>query len=47
MIMPHGWEMLPSETTLKTSPSALICAPTHPRYEITMHNVVSISTGRL
>jgi len=47
MIMPHCCVIWPSDTTLKTSPSALICAPTHPRYEITMHSVVSISTGRL
>jgi hypothetical protein len=47
MIMPICCVTAPSETTKNTSPSALICAPTQPRYEITMQSVVNISTGRL
>ncbi len=46
MIIPEDCEIEPSDTTLKTSPRALICAPTQPRYEITMQSVVSISTER-
>lgn len=38
--------MLPSDTTLKTSPRALICAATQPKYDTTMQRIARTSTVR-
>ena len=47
MIMPQCFGINPADSTSNTRPSAMICAETQPRYEITMQIVHNTSTVRL
>jgi len=47
MMMPVLSEIAPPESTENTSPSAVICAEVHPRYEIVIATPVMTSTGLL